>query len=97
MILSSTTGVKRKKCLASRSAADAQGANCGAPERTGADRRRQPRHFIAEPEKRPEKPAFTRTKQPNWTFCPAEIVLTRMKSRLRLVGNQEKQVAVAPD
>ena len=57
-------------------------ANCAAPERAGTDRRRHLRHFIAEPEKRPAETAFDRRKPPKSAFCPAEIVLSRMKSRL---------------
>ena len=59
-----------------------QRANCAAPERTDTDRRRQLRHFIAEPEKRPVEPPFARRKPPKSAFCPAGIVLTRIKSRL---------------
>ena len=57
-------------------------ANCAAPERAGTDRRRHLRHFIAELEKRPVETAFDRRKPPKSAFCPAEIVLSRMKSRL---------------
>ena len=60
----------------------ARRTNCAAPERAGTDRRRHLRHFIAEPEKRPAETAFDRRKPPKSAFCPAEIVLSRMKSRL---------------
>ena len=60
----------------------AQRTNCAAPERAGTERRRQLRHFITELEKRPAEPAFDRRKPPKSAFCPAEIVLSRMKSRL---------------
>ena len=58
----------------------AQRANCAAPERAGTDRRRQQRHFIAEPEKRPVEPSFARRKPPKSGFCPTGIVLPWMKS-----------------
>lgn len=62
-----------------RSAADAQGANCGAPERRSLDLRRRHRHFIAESEKCPALPAYGRTKEPENTFHPVENVLIRTK------------------
>lgn len=55
------------------------GANCKAPERRSSDLRRPPRHFIAKQEKRPAKPAYFRTKEPENTFHPVENVLTWTK------------------
>ena len=62
------------------------GANCAAPERRSSDRRRHPRHFIAEQEKCPGKLAYYRTKMRFDPFHPAEIVLART-NRCRTLKN----------